>query len=186
MPSFAYRFKEKTVSTQLNIEQLNALGVPRGELWGLLQKGQTITLGDGREILPEQVLQPPPASRIAIIAGDNDKPELLIDALQGSHLLVHEATLTDAALQKAGPVWMHSSARMVAEAAEASGVPNLILTHFSGRYQLSAKAGSNSIHALKAEAEAYYSGNTVMARDFSAWEVDRAGRLIESQSLMGS
>ncbi|WP_257282845.1 hypothetical protein [Endozoicomonas sp. SESOKO1] len=70
MPSFAYRFEEKTVSTRLNIEQLNALGVPRGELWGLLQKGQTITLGDGREILPEQVLQPPPASRIAIIAGD--------------------------------------------------------------------------------------------------------------------
>ncbi|MBO9483662.1 ribonuclease Z [Salinisphaera sp. G21_0] len=180
VPSFAYRFVEKTLSTQLNIQQLTALGVPRGELWGLLQKGQAITLEDGRTILPEQVLQPPPASRVAIIAGDNDKPELLIDALQGSHLLVHEATLTEAALQKAGPVWMHSSARMVAEAAEASGVPNLILTHFSGRYQRSAEAGANSIHALKAEAETYYSGNTGMARDFSTWVVDRDGRLVEA------
>ncbi|WP_066018213.1 ribonuclease Z [Endozoicomonas atrinae] len=179
VPSFAYRFEEKTFSTQLNIQKLNALGIPRGELWGFLQKGQAITLEDGRQVHPEQVLQPPPTSRIVIIAGDNDKPELLVDALQGAHLLVHEATLTDAALQKVGPVWMHSSARMVAEAAEASGVPNLILTHFSGRYQLSSEAEPNSIRTLKAEAETYYSGNTGLASDFSTWTVNRAGQLIE-------
>ena len=74
---------------------------------------------------------------------------------------------------------MHSSARMVAEAAEASGVPNLILTHFSGRYQLSSEAEPNSIRTLKAEAETYYSGNTGLASDFSTWTVDRGGRLIE-------
>ncbi|MFK0571478.1 ribonuclease Z [Endozoicomonas sp.] len=182
VPSFAYRLVEKTLSTQLNIEQLNTLGVPRGKLWGLLQKGQTIILEDGRQINPEQVMQPPPTSRIAVIAGDNDKPGLLIDALQGAHLLVHEATLTDAALQKAGPVWMHSSARMVAEAAETSGVPNLILTHFSGRYQRSPSAGPNSIDALKAEAESFYSGNLGLASDLSAWTVDRSGQLIASQS----
>lgn len=179
VPSFAYRFAEQTFSTQLNIEQLNALGVPRGELWGLLQKDQTITLEDGRQIHPEQVLHPPPESRVTIIAGDNDKPELLIEALQGAHLLVHEATLTDAALQKAGPAWMHSSARMVAEAAETSGVPNLILTHFSGRYQRSPEAGSNSIDALKTETECYYSGHIGLASDLSTWEVDRTGRLIK-------
>lgn len=178
VPSFAYRFVEKTFSTQLNIGQLNALGVPKGKLWGLLQKGQEVTLEDGRRITPEQVMQPPPGSRIAVIAGDNDKPELLIDALQGAHVLVHEATLTDAALQKVGPVWMHSSARMVAEAAEASGVPNLILTHFSGRYQLSPEAGPNSVLALKAEAESYCSCNIGMATDLSVWELDRANRLI--------
>lgn len=178
VPSFAYRFVEKTFSTQLNIEQLNILDVPRGQLWGILQKGQTVTLEDGRQITPEQVLQPPPASRIAIIAGDNDKPELLIDALQGTHLLVHEATLTDTALQKAGPVWMHSSARMVAEAAETSGVPNLILTHFSGRYQRSPSAGPNCIDALTAEAESFYSGRIGLASDLSIWEVDRSGQLI--------
>ncbi|USE37024.1 ribonuclease Z [Endozoicomonas sp. SCSIO W0465] len=181
VPSFAYRFVEKTVSTQLNIAQLNALGVPRGELWGRLQKGQTVTLEDGRQILPEQVLQPPPASRIAIIAGDNDQPELLIDALQGSHLLVHEATLTDAALQKVGPVWMHSSARMVAEAAEASGIPNLILTHFSGRYQPFPSTGPNSVSAIKAEAEDYYSGNVGLASDLSIWALNRSGQLIPLQ-----
>lgn len=182
VPSFAYRFAEKTFPTQLNIEQLEKLAVPRGQLWGLLQKGQTVMLADGRQIHPEQVMQPAPASRIAMIAGDNNQPELLIDALHGAHLLVHEATLTEAALQKAGPVWMHSSARMVAKAAQASGVPNLILTHFSGRYQRTPKAGANSVHALQAEAETFYSGHLALARDFSTWQVERTGRLIEWQS----
>ncbi|KEI70084.1 ribonuclease Z [Endozoicomonas elysicola] len=178
VPSFAYRFVETTFSTQLNIAQLNTLGVPRGELWGLLQKGLSVELEDGRKIHPEQVLQPPPESRIAIIAGDNDKPELLIEALKGAHLLVHEATLTDSALQKAGPVWMHSSARMVAEAAETSGVPNLILTHFSGRYQHSPSAGPNCIDALTAEAKSFYSGSIGLASDLSIWEVRRSGQLM--------
>ncbi len=182
VPSFAYRFVEKTRSTQLNIDRLNTLGVPRSELWGLLQKGQSVTLEDGRRIQPEDVLQPPPANRIAIISGDNDKPELLEDALKGCHILVHEATLTEAALQKAGPVWMHSSAQRVAETAERAGVPNLILTHFSGRYQRSPNAGANSINAIKEEAERFYTGSLGLAQDLSEWSVTRNGQLIAEKS----
>ena len=129
-------------------------------------------------VQPEQVLQPPPTGRVAVIAGDNDKPQLLLNALQGAHVLVHEATLTHAAWQKVGPVWMHSSARMTAEAAQKSGVPNLILTHFSGRYQHSPTAGGNSITEILAEAVHYYHGNIGLACDLSCWTVNRSGQLI--------
>lgn len=173
VPSFAYRFSEKTVSTHLNQPELERLGVPRGALWGRLQNNESITLADGRRVSPEQVKMPPPSPRIAVIGGDNDQPELLLDALKGAHVLVHEATVTQAVLEKVGPVWMHSSAKMVAEAAEKSGVPNLILTHFSGRYQLSPKAGGACVEVIREEARQYYHGIIALAEDLEAWELSR-------------
>lgn len=178
VPSFAYRFTEKTVSTQLDQNRLERLHVPRGPLWGNLQRGESVALEDGSIIHPEQVMQPPPNSRVAVIAGDNDQPELLINALMQAHLLVHEATMTDEVLQKVGSTWMHSSARMVAQAAQKSGVPNLILTHFSGRYRLSAKAGPASVKVIQQEAREFYEGTIDLARDLGTWEVTREGELI--------
>ena len=44
VPSFAYRFEEKTFSTQLNTKQLNALGIPRGSSGGFYKKGRQLRL----------------------------------------------------------------------------------------------------------------------------------------------
>ena len=173
VPSFAYRFAEKTYSTQLDQDKLDALNVPRGVLWGQLQHDKTITLDNGQTISPEQAKIPAPEPRVAVIGGDNDQPELLLDALKGTHVLVHEATTTQTVLDKVGPVWMHSSAKMVAEAAAKSGVPNLILTHFSGRYRLSRKAGAACVEVLREEAGEYYQGTIALAEDLKTWELNR-------------
>ncbi|OED50335.1 hypothetical protein ACH42_01255 [Endozoicomonas sp. (ex Bugula neritina AB1)] len=173
VPSFAYRFVENTVSTQLNQAELKRLGVPKGALWGKLQNNETITLDNGLRVRPEQAKIPPPLSRVAVIGGDNDQPELLLKALQGAHVLVHEATVTQEVLDKVGPVWMHSSAKMVAEVAEDSGVPNLILTHFSGRYRLSKKAGPASMDVMRDEARKFYHGTIALAEDLKTWELNR-------------
>ena len=178
VPSFAYRFCEKTYSTQLDTEQLESLNVPRGELWGLLQKGETVTLDDGSQVLPKQVLQSPPKKRIAIIAGDNDRPELLLDALQGSDLLVHEATVTQSTLDRADGQWMHSSAKMVAEVAQQANIPHLILTHFSGRYRLSKEAGESCVEVIRHEAEQFYHGQVELAQDLKSWHLTRDNELI--------
>ncbi|BBI48598.1 hypothetical protein HORIV_10190 [Vreelandella olivaria] len=50
-------------------------------------------------------------------------------------MLVHEATYTEEMSQKAGDVG-HSYAKLVAAFAELVQLPNLVLTHFSPRYQL--------------------------------------------------
>ena len=173
VPSFAYRFIEKTHSFQLNQKYLEALGVPRGVLWGQLQNNESITLNDGRIVSPEEARVPPPDRRIVVIGGDNDQPELLLPALHGAHLLVHEATITQEVLDKVGPLWMHSSAKMVAKAAAKSGIPNLILTHFSGRYRLSPKAGIASVEVLRKEASQYYQGTIALAEDLKSWELNR-------------
>ena len=67
---------------------------------------------------------------------------------------------------------------MTAEAAQAGGVPNLILTHFSGRYQRSRAAGGNCIDEILTEAVQFYHGNIGLASDLSCWAVNRSGQLI--------
>ena len=173
VPSFAYRFEEQTYSTRLDIEQLNQLQVPRGELWGKLQSGEVVTLDNGEQVSPEQVLVPPPKKRVAVIAGDNDQPDLLIDALKNADLLVHEATVTQEMLEQVGPIWMHSSAKMVAEAAHKSGIPNLILTHFSGRYRLSPQAEESCVEVIREEAAHYFQGKIELAQDLKSWHLNR-------------
>ena len=39
-------------------KRASALGVPRGKLYGVLQRGNAVTLDNGTEILPEQVMEP--------------------------------------------------------------------------------------------------------------------------------
>ncbi|WP_263080783.1 ribonuclease Z [Endozoicomonas sp. Mp262] len=178
VPSFAYRFFEKTVATALDGEKLKALGVPRGPLWGQLQKGERIVLENGTRVSPEQVMDPAPRSRVAVIGGDNDQPELLHEVLLDADLLVHESTFTDEVFQKVGPRWMHSTAKKVAEAAARAGVPNIILTHFSGRYRLSPRAGENSVEMLRREAQEYYQGQVELAEDLGVWQLSREGQLV--------
>ncbi len=174
VPSFAYRFIEQTRSKQLDQQKLEAFGVPRGTLWGRLQNNQPVTLDNGQVITPEQVKIPAPTPRVAVIGGDNDRPELLMDALKNANILIHEATATQDLLN---PAWMHSSARSVAETAQKTRVPHLILTHFSGRYRLSSKAGSASVNVIREEARAYYTGNIVLAEDLKSWQLDHNGSL---------
>ena len=40
-------------------EKAKELGIPEGPLFGKLQRGETITLADGREITPSMVMGPP-------------------------------------------------------------------------------------------------------------------------------
>ena len=63
---------------------------------------------------------------------------------------------------------------MTAGAAAAAGVPNLVLTHFSPRYQ---DAGPVAIGAIEMEARAAYGGRLFLARDFAHYALDRQGGL---------
>jgi ribonuclease Z len=165
IPSYAYSFREREVERKLDTAKLRAAGVPAGELWGQLQRGDDVALADGRVLAAEDVLQPPRKARKLIVGGDNDRPDLL----------VHEATYTEEILRKVGPGPQHSSARMTASAAARSGVPNLVLTHFSPRYQ-DGKGALTMAH-VEHEAREVYGGQLFLARDFDRYLLDRDGRL---------
>lgn len=172
VPCRAFRFEELRVERKLLTSKLEADGVPAGPEWGRIQKGEDVTLPDGRYIASKDYTEIPRPPRRVVIAGDNDTPELLAGACREAHLLVHEATYTRNVAERVGPWPQHSSAEQVALFAQAIGLPHLVLTHFSSRYQFQAGRGP-VIDELAGEASAFYDGNLVLARDFMQLRLNR-------------
>lgn len=174
VPSFAYRFVASATRNVLRVDALKATGVPPGPQWRMLQNGcdvvfndQTLRAADYVDSVREQA--------VAVIGGDNADPQLLRQACTDAQLLVHEATYTQAVLDKVGPGPMHSSAQGVAHFAQSVGLPNLVLTHFSARYH-----NAEGEAALLAEARAHYSGACWLAQDGAAFELDKNGHLAQA------
>jgi ribonuclease Z len=175
IPSWAYTFTEREVERKLDTAKLDTGGVARSAAWGELQRGKTVTLDDGRVLAPQDWLLPGRKPLKVIVGGDNDTPDLLVEEARDAEVLIHEATYTEDVLQKVGPGPQHSSARRTALAAAKAGVPNLVLTHFSPRYQEG--AGSPSMADIEREAREVYAGQLFLARDFDRYLLDREGRL---------
>jgi ribonuclease Z len=171
VPSHAYRMQVQTRRARLKAEALKATGLPPGPAWRALQTGEDVSF-NGAVLRSADFTETQVATATAVLGGDNAAPALLHDACQGAQLLVHEATYTQDVLDKVGPGPMHSSARLLAEAAQAAGVPNLVLTHFSARHQ-----NAEGMAALMAETQAHYSGHAFLANDLDVYELDSAGQL---------
>ncbi len=176
VPSYGYSFTEKNVGKKLDTDKLESLGIPRGPLWGKLQSGESITLDDGKTFKAEDYYLTSEPARKVIICGDNDTPDLLSQDSEGASLIVHEATYTEAVSEKVGPVPQHSYAKLVAEFAESCGLSNLILTHFSARYQPN-NDKPDSIGDIENEAKQSYSGNLFLANDLDVYQLDKQGKV---------
>ncbi|MCB1955050.1 MAG: MBL fold metallo-hydrolase [Rhodocyclaceae bacterium] len=175
IPSYAYALTQHDAYRQLDHDRLAAAGVPRGPLWGQLQRGEDVTLHDGRIVRAGDVLEPALSPRRIVVGGDNDTPALLEHLCQGAQLLVHEATYTEDVAARVGPAPMHSTAARVARFAREAGLPHLILTHFSPRYGNAHR--SPHIGDIEAEARAEYDGALFLARDLDRYELDASGTL---------
>ena len=175
VPSVGFVFTELNPEPRLDIPRLEADGIPRGPLWGDLAKGLTVQHG-GRLLHGSDYLRPSRAPRRVIVCGDNDNPGLLADAARGADVLVHEATFTQAVVERTGVTFGHSTAAAVARFAEAAGVRNLVLTHFSARYQNDPRR-SPSIDNLRDEALAHYNGRLTLAQDLQRYHIGRDGCL---------
>ena len=180
VPSFAFTFSEKAVEHKLDTAKLKQAGIAPGAIWGQLQQGQTVNLPDGRVLIAADYLQAPRKARRIIIAGDNDTPRLLADVAHSAEVLIHEATYTEDIAAKVGTHPQHCTAKRVAEFAQTLSLPHLILTHFSARYR-GDKDESPSLWDLQREAQAVYSGNVQMARDFSVFVLQKNGQLTRSE-----
>jgi ribonuclease Z len=174
IPSWAYGFTEAAIERRLDTDKLRADAIPSSALWGEIQQGRDVVLPDGRAIAATDYLLPPRRARRIVVAGDNDSPGLLAASAQGADVLVHEATYTEEVLQKIGPGPQHSSAMRVAHFAAGAGVRNLVLTHFSPRYQ---DGGPLPLSLLEEEARAQYGGHLLLARDLDHYVLDRTGEL---------
>ncbi len=175
VPSWGFAFTEARPDPRLDIARLERDGIPRGPIWGQLARGNDVDL-EGRALRSDHYLLPTRPPRRLVIGGDNDRPELLREACHGAQVLVHEATYTQAVAQAGKTEFGHSTAAQVAEFAQSVGLPNLVLTHFSPRYQNLPGRGL-SIEDIRAEAAHCFSGTLVLAEDLLRLHLDTQGTL---------
>lgn len=175
VPCHGYVFTEASPDRQLDVQRLDAEGIPRGPLWGVLAHGRDVEHA-GRILLAEHYLRPARPSQRFIICGDNDTPQLLAEVASGADVLVHEATFTQSLIDRTREHYGHSSAAAVARFAESAHVANLVLTHFSARYQADPKR-SPYIGHIHDEAAAHYSGELILARDLERYHLDKENHL---------
>ena len=180
VPSHGFCFTTTTTDNSLQIDKLDRDGIERGPVWGKLQQGLDVTLPDGTSLNASDYVETTQSTQRIVIAGDNDQPALLSSVEGDIDVLVHESTYTEALLEKAGPGPQHSSAKRVATFAAEYDIPNLVLTHFSARFQATSSRG-DSIDDVKVEAESVYDGNLYLANDFDTFSLTSAGKLVTNK-----
>lgn len=176
--SYAFKVIQTVQTMKLDIEKLKAEGVEPTAAWGRLQAGEDVTLPDGSQMKSLDYTQRVAQVLKVIVAGDNDNPQLLSEAAKEADLLVHEATYTQSVADKImsredafDP--MHTTAKRIASFAHSAQLNNLILTHFSARYQPydDPESKTPNMADIRLEVEQYYQGNLWLARDFMCFEV---------------
>ncbi len=132
-PSVGWALREDPRPGRFHPERAEALGVPKGPLYGALQRGETVALPGGRAVRPEEVVDAPRRGRAVVVTGDTRPSQATVEAARGADLLVHDSTFGDEESDRARET-MHSTAREAAAVAREAGVARLVLTHLSSRY----------------------------------------------------
>jgi len=128
-----YALDEADRPGRFDSDTADALGVPFGPERGALQRGESITLADGRVLTPDAVVGEARPGRRIVIPGDTAPTDTVRVLAEGADVLVHEATFADEERERAADT-RHSTAFQAAELARDAGVRLLALTHISPRY----------------------------------------------------
>lgn len=133
MNAVGYAIVESERPGRFDVDLADSLGVPDGRERGVLQRGDSVTLDDGRVVNPADVLGAPRAGRKVVLTGDTAPAASVVEAATGADLLVHEATFLVDERARARETF-HSTAGEAALVAQEAGAKLLALTHVSTRY----------------------------------------------------
>ena len=156
-----FLFQEKIGDRKLNIEAVQNHDIDTC-YYQKIKNGKDITLDDGR-IIPNGVLtfDPIPTKSYAFCS-DTMYDESIIPIIKDADILYHETTFLESEADKAEKT-MHSTAKQAATIARKANVKQLILGHYSTRY--------DSIVLFKEEAETIFR-NILLADDGKIFEFD--------------
>jgi len=158
--SYSYLFQEKDKPGRFFPDKAKELGVPEGELWHKLQTGQDIQVG-GKIVKSSDVLgEKRPGKRIGM-SGDTRPTKKLEEFFKDCDYLSFDSTFSHELQDKALETH-HSTAKEAADLAKKANVSNLILTHFSARY--------NDESVLLEEAKTIHS-SVIAAKDLLEIEI---------------
>lgn len=131
--TWGYAFVEKARPGRFDLEKARALGIPPGPLYGVLQRGESVVLEDGRTIAPGDVLGHARPGLKIVYCTDTAPCENALRLAKNADVLVHEATYP-AGDEKLAHSRGHSTAGDAARVAREAGVHQLVLTHISQKY----------------------------------------------------
>lgn len=158
--SLGYVLKEDERPGRMRQEFLDSLKVPRGPLWGMLQRGRSIEFR-GRLITPEEAMEPPRPGRKVVYTGDTRPCESVLENSRGADVLIHDSTF-DSKLRSKALAEGHSTAEDAAKTAAKAAVKRLYLFHISPRY--------DETDLLLIEARAVFPESYV-AEDFTSYSI---------------
>ena len=131
--AIGYALVENARPGRFDVDVATSLGVPDGPERGVLQRGASVSLPDGRVVTPDDVLGEARAGRKVVLSGDTAPCASVVEAAAGADVLVHEATFLADERDRARET-SHSTAGEAALVAQEAGVKLLALTHVSTRY----------------------------------------------------
>ncbi len=128
-----YTLEELDRPGEFNPETAEKLNIPKGPLWGKLQKGQSVINSDGIEIMPEQVVGQPRCGRKFSFVTDTLYLPSIANEVKGSDLLICEGMFADDCADQAKEK-KHMTARQAAVIARDAHVKRMAMIHYSPRY----------------------------------------------------
>jgi len=133
VPCWGYRLSEPDRPGRFNVDQARDLGVPPGPLYGRLQRGEDVTLPDGRIIASNDVVGEPRRGLSVAYCLDTEPCDGAVRLAAGVDLLIHEGTYAPGE-ERVAHDRGHSSMIDAAETAVQAGAQRLVVTHVSSKY----------------------------------------------------
>jgi ribonuclease Z len=132
IPAYSYVLQEKEKPGKFYPEKAKALGIPAGKLWHELQSGKEVKVGD-KLIKPSDVTGEKRRGKKIGISGDTRPTKKLEEFFRGCDYLTFDSSYAEELKEKAED-YCHSTSKEAAQLARNAKVANLVLTHFSTRY----------------------------------------------------
>lgn len=149
-----YYFKEKELSRHILKEAIEKYNIPISQI-NNVKAGLDYVTPNGQIIKNEVLTTPPsPARSFAYCSDTVFRPEIA-EMMKGVDLLYHEATFAESEKPLCSKVY-HSTAKQAAEIARLAGAKQLMLGHYSSRY--------NDETILQKEAAEVFE-NTILAKE---------------------
>jgi len=159
--TLGYALIEKPRPGRFDVDAARDLGVPEGPLFGRLQRGEAVTLEDGKVVEPAQVLGPTRSGSKVAYCVDTRPCKAAVELGRDADLFVCDSTFTEELIVEARRRG-HSTARQAGEMAKRAGARRLLLIHISARY--------HDPRPLRDEAEAVFD-NVDVAHDLMELQI---------------
>ncbi len=129
-----YRFEELERPGRFDLERAAALGVPKGPMWGELQRGKSVISPSGRKVRPSEVLGPARRGRSVAYVVDSRPTPAIHSLCANTDIAFIEGMFLPAHSEHAEAKG-HMTVTEAAAIAKECGAARTVLMHVSPRYE---------------------------------------------------